>query len=162
MMRLAESAPPEEPGVRRPSSTTDRVLYVVSPIIFLLAIGSYLFPRQSGPSDYEIGREDRPKHQGFLDNPHWILVQVFDPATGQWSQKRKDEALPGQEFVAMRMLFKQELLGTWSNIHGEVDVNRLEDAYRAFDPKNCRVPESDDIVYVFGQQLPRTGFNRLV
>ena len=162
MIRLAESVMPAEPRVRRRRfSTFDRVLFVVAPAVFLLGVGSYLYPKQSGPTAYEIGRANPPKHQGYLDNPHWMLVEVFDPATGQWSEKRKDEALPGQEFVAMNMLFKQQLLGTWSNIHGEVDVSRLADAYRAFDPKNYRLPESGDVVYVFGQDLPRTGFNTL-
>jgi hypothetical protein len=161
MIRLAESATRAEPRIRRRFSAVDWALLVVAPVAFLVGLVSYLFPEQSGPIAYEVACAAPPKHQGYLDNPHWMLVKIFDPATGQWSEKRKDEAIPGQEFVAMKMLFKQEALGTLSNIHGEVDVSRLEDAYRAFDVKNYRLPKPDDVVYVFGQHLPRTGFNRL-
>ncbi len=58
----------------------------------------------------------------------------------------------------MKTLFKESIYGWISEKHGEVDLTKLEDGNRAFDPKNDRGRTGDDVIYVFGQDLPRTGF----
>lgn len=114
----------------------------------------------NGQAALEYVRAELPQ-QGLLDKPHWMLVEVFDPAAGTWEQRRKDHIKPGEEFRAMNLLFKQVMYDGLSEIHGEVDVNNMDDAYAAFDPGNVRNPTPDDVVYVLGEPLPKGGFHTL-
>lgn len=125
------------------------------------SLGFYLSSQADSASD-ELVRAEPLEPQGFLgEQTNWLAVKVFDPATGEWSETTKGEVVPGEELVAMDRLFKEYIYGWMSETHGEIDVTKLEDAYRAFDPKDARRPMSDDVVYVFGQKLPRTGFQVL-
>ena len=108
----------------------------------------------------EYVRAELPQ-QGLLDRPHWMLVEVFDPANGTWERRRKDHVEPGEEFRAVNLLFKQVMVDGLSEIHGEVDVKSLDNAYAAFAPENVRNPTPDDVVYVLGEQLPKGGFHML-
>ena len=125
----------------------------------------YLYAQSNGLSsggDQEIIRADPLESQGFYGaQSNWMAAKVFDPATGEWNEMTKGDVVPGEEFVAANILFKEYIYGSMSEVHGEIDVTKLEDAYRAFDPKHDRQPTGDDIVYVFGQDLPRTGFQVL-
>lgn len=129
--------------------------------VFLPSLGFYLSSQANSASD-EIVRAEPLEPQGFLgEQTNWLAVKVFDPATGEWRETTKGEVVPGEEFVAMDRLFKEYIYGWMSETHGEIDVTKLEDACRAFDPKHDRRPTGDDVVYVFGQKLPRTGFQVL-
>ena len=129
--------------------------------VFLPSLGFYLSSQADSVND-EIVRAQPPEPQGFLgEQSNWLAVKVFGPATGEWRETTKGEVVPGEEFVAMDRLFKEYIYGWMSETHGEIDVTKLEDAHRAFDPKHNRHPTGDDVVYVFGQKLPRTGFQVL-
>lgn len=128
---------------------------------FLPSLGFYLNSQANSASD-EIVRVEPLEPQGLLgEQTNWLAVKVFDPATGEWRETTKGEVVPGEEFVAMDRLFKEYIYGWMPETHGEIDVKRLADAYRAFDPKDARRPTGDDVVYVFGQKLPRIGFQVL-
>lgn len=128
-------------------------------LVFVPSLGFY---RSSQWSRDEIVRAEPLEPQGFFgEQTNWMAAKVFDPTTGEWKEMAKGEVVPGEEFVAANILFKEYVYGWMSEKHGDVDVTKLEDAYRAFDPKPVRRPTGDDVVYVFGQKLPRTGFQVL-
>ena len=139
--------------------------YVFAGLAVLLpSFGFYMNSRRAeAPQlEYEIPRAEPLKPRGFLGSQaNSLVVRVFDPVSGEWRESTKKDVVPGEEFVAMSILFKEYIYGWMSELHREIDVTRLENASRGFDASNDRRPTADDVVYVFGQDLPRTGFQWL-
>lgn len=153
-------------GCVKASSRTSRVWrywkYIFAGLaVSLPSLGFYLSSQADSAND-EIVRVEPLEPQGFFgEQTNWMAAKVFDPATGEWKEMTKGEVVPGEEFMAANTLFKEYIYDWMSEKHGGVDVAKLDDAYRAFDPKNDRRPTGDDVVYVFGQKPPRTGFQVL-
>jgi hypothetical protein len=74
----------------------------------------------------------------------------------EWQDALLKDVKPGQEFIADNYLYK---IRTPTIIEGcpEVDVAKIPDADRPFDPDNYRLPTEDDVVYVLGKEFPHSG-----
>jgi hypothetical protein len=101
--------------------------------VFLPSLGFYLSSQPDSISD-EIVRAAPLESQGFLgEQTNYLVVKVFDPATGEWKETTKGEVVPGEEFVAMDRLFKEYIYGWMSETHG-----------RSMSP-NLRMPTASSI-----------------
>src|SRR5262249_45123636 len=88
--------------------------------------------------------------------PSYLRGKVFLPKTREWKDARLKEVGPGHEFVADNRLFKvldQHRVAECP----EIDVSKLAEADRPFDPANWRVPNANDVVYVPGKDFPDSG-----
>jgi hypothetical protein len=78
-------------------------------------------------------------------------AQVFSSRTGEWQTKPLQEAEPESEFLFQGKLFRLRGKAGLIEWVTSVDVSKLADADRTFQPGDYRDPESTDVVYVVGK-----------
>ena len=95
-------------------------------------------------------------------SPHPLnqRCKVFQPETRQWMDAPFRDVRPGQEFVADGRLYKMWRRDVTAAIV-DLDVRKIPDADRPYDPAACRIPKGDDVVLVLGDRYPDCGHWRL-
>jgi hypothetical protein len=77
-------------------------------------------------------------------------VQAFASRTGEWQSKSLREVEPEGEFLFQGKLFRLSGKAGLIEWVTSVDVSKLADADRTFQPGSYRDPEGTDVVYVVG------------
>ncbi len=78
-------------------------------------------------------------------------VLVFSALTGEWQSKALREAEPESEFLFQGKLFRLRGKAGLIEWVTSIDVSKLADADRTFQPGNYRAPEGTDVIYVVGK-----------
>ena len=108
---------------------------------------------------YSAGPQDRiasvTTHAGS-PHPPQQNCKAFVPETRRWKDTLFREIQPGQEFIADNRLYKMWSRNVTAHLAG-LDVSRIPDADRTYDPANCRTPKANDVVLVLGDKYPNCG-----
>jgi hypothetical protein len=76
-------------------------------------------------------------------------VQIYNRSNGQWELKTYGDVGPDMEFIVGDYLYATTPEKGSLFLKPEIDISLLAETDRAFDPDNWRMPEPDDVVFLF-------------
>ncbi len=81
-------------------------------------------------------------------------VQIYNRLNGLWEDKTYGEVGPDMEFIVGGYVYATTPENGFLFLKPELDITKLAEADRTFDPANWRLPKPDDIVKVFRSDDP--------
>jgi hypothetical protein len=103
-------------------------------------------PPGSGQRTFATGT---PREPSLHSN---LKVKVFLRERREWKNVLYRDVVPGQEFIVGNRLYRLHS-AEGASLFPEIDVAKIPEADRSFDPANWRRPRANDVVYVL-DELP--------
>lgn len=75
-------------------------------------------------------------------------VEIYNRRNGQWEPMTYGDVGPYTEFIVGDVLYATTETGNLF-LKPEIDISRLTEADQSFEPDNWRMPEPDDVVFLF-------------
>ncbi|MBE2199354.1 MAG: hypothetical protein IAE79_12140 [Anaerolinea sp.] len=128
-------------------------------ILVVLAVGVAFVANRSSDATRTVNAENAPAASSNSENPYagilgpndWTEeteVQIYNRRNGQWEDAVFGDVGNDMEFIVGDYVYATTEQGYFF-LKSEIDISKLGEADRPFDPDNWRVPEADDVVFLF-------------
>lgn len=129
-------------------------------LILVVLVGGVAFvASRSADATQTASADNAPAAFSNSDNPYagipgpddWTeetAVQIYNRRNGQWEDAIFGDVGNDMEFIVGNYVYATTEQGYFF-LKPEIDISKLAETDRSFDPDNWRVPEADDVVFLF-------------
>ena len=134
--------------------------WIIALFVFVVLVsGVAYFANRSSGATQTANAGNAPAPASNSDNPYagipgpddWneeTAVQIYNRRNGQWEAAVFGDVGNDMEFIVGDYVYATTEQGYFF-LKPEIDISKLAETDRSFDPDNWRVPKADDVVFLF-------------